>query len=349
MIPKEVQDILNQELWGNTYQQYTYALLIFLGLLLLFYVFKRQVLHYFSKLAEKTESNLDDIITDVFASISGGFYMFVALFAAITPLNVSDSISKGLLVILIFWATYHIIGAVEIIIRAFSERNLRKNDSRAPVGLFVFMAKLGLWIIALLLILSNLGINITSLVTGLGIGGIAIALAVQNILGDLFSFFAIHFDKPFSVGDYVVVGATSGTVSKIGVRTTRIKALQGEEVVISNKEITSSQVQNYKKLRKRRVSFQIGVIYETPQKKVEKIPGIIEKIITNIEGVSFGRCHLASFGPSSLDFETVYHVDKGDYLAYMDANQVMLYEIKKAFDKEKIEFAYPTQTIHMAK
>jgi len=209
--------------------------------------------------------------------------------------------------------------------------------------------KIILWIIGLLLILSNLGINITSLVAGLGIGGIAIALALQNILSDLFSSFAIYFDKPFKVGDFIIIGKDMGTVEQIGIKTTRLRALQGEQIVISNQELTSARIQNFKKLSERRVAFELGVVYGTPDDKMKKIPELIEKIIKETKDTRFDRSHFKSFGDFALIFETVYYITSGEYLDYMNAQQEIGLKIKEKFSTEEIEFAYPTQTLFLNK
>ncbi len=197
--------------------------------------------------------------------------------------------------------------------------------------------------------LSNLGINVTSLVASLGIGGIAIALAVQNILGDLFSAFSIYFDKPFAVGDFITVGKHKGTVQNIGLKSTRIRMLQGEELVIPNKEITSGKVSNYRRMEKRRVAFKFGVVYETKTEQLKKIPEIITEIINQTKDCEAFRVHFKEFGDSSLNYNIVYYVTNNDYDVYLSAQQEINLGIKEAFEKAKIEFAYPTQTVYINK
>jgi len=207
--------------------------------------------------------------------------------------------------------------------------------------------KVIIWAIGGLLVLSNLGVNVTSLIAGLGIGGVAIALALQNILSDLFASFSIYFDKPFEVGDFIVVGANSGTVEKIGIKTTRIRALQGEEVIISNAELTKSRVQNFKKLKERRVVVRPGVLYETKHELLKEIPTLLQKAVDATEKTRFDRANLAEYGDSAIVFELVYYVLSGDYKEYMNLNEKILLAVKEAFDKKGIEFAYPTQTVYV--
>ncbi|MDD3160289.1 MAG: mechanosensitive ion channel family protein, partial [Candidatus ainarchaeum sp.] len=203
---------------------------------------------------------------------------------------------------------------------------------------------------AILFVLGNLGINITSLIAGLGIGGIAIALALQNVLTDIFSAITIYFDKPFQVGDYIVLDqGDMGIVQQIGLKSTRITTLHGHELVISNKELTQIRVNNYKKMTRRRVVFPLSVIYDTSNEKLEKIPNLIKNIFDQIEPATFDRCHFKSFGPYSLDFEIVYYMDVPDYYSYMDTLQKINLDIKKDFESEGIVFAYPSQTLYIEK
>ena len=165
----------------------------------------------------------------------------------------------------------------------------------------------------------------------------------------MFSSFSIYFDQPFKVGDFIIVGGHEGTVKKIGLKTTRIKALRGEEVVISNSELTSAHVQNFKRLRKRRVAFMIGVMYGTPSAKLKKIPEIVQSVVEGVEGTELGRVHFKEFGDFSLNYEIVFHALTNVYKEYMDAREQINLGLVDAFAKEGIEFAFPTQTVHVVK
>lgn len=226
-----------------------------------------------------------------------------------------------------------------------------RSNTRNETAIFgiKLIAKILLWAIAILMVLSNWGVNISALAASMGIGGIAIALAAQNILSDLFSSFSIYLDKPFEIGDYIVIGADRGTVQKIGLKTTRIQTLQGEELVVSNQELTTTRVQNFKKMTERRINFSVGVTYDTPTEKLKKIPEILEKIISSESKARFDRVHFASFDDWALRFDAVYYVLSQDYAEYMDMQQVMNFSIKEAFESESIEMAFPTQTIHVVK
>ena len=222
-------------------------------------------------------------------------------------------------------------------------------DEEAITKLISQIIKFTLWIVGVLLILQNLGINVTSLIAGFGIGGVAVALAAQAVLGDLFASFSIFVDKPFTVGDYISIGTESGTVQKIGIKSTRIKTLTGNELIISNNDLTSARVNNYKRMQSLRISFSVGVLYETGAEKLEKIPNIIKEVIEKTDQAKFSRVHFKSFGDFSLIYEIVYLVEVSDYDVYMDVQQEINLGIYKEFEKEGIEFAYPTQTILLNK
>jgi len=224
---------------------------------------------------------------------------------------------------------------------------MKKDEAPAIINVSV---KFVLWAVGILLILSNLGINVNSLVAGLGIGGLAISLALQSVLGDLFSSVSIAVDKPFEEGDFIVVGEHKGTVKKIGLKTTRVEALQGEEIVLSNTELTTARVQNFKKMHRRRVLFHIGVTYDTPIEKLKKVEDIIEEACgEHKEKVEFDRVHFQEFGDSNLIFEVVYYMQVSDYNVYMDTQESINFKILEEFEKEGIEMAYPTQTLYVKK
>lgn len=200
----------------------------------------------------------------------------------------------------------------------------------------------------LLLALQNTGVDVTSLIAGLGIGGIAVALAMQNILGDLFASLTIALDKPFVIDDFIVVGSEMGTVEHIGLKTTRVRSLSGEQLVFGNADLLSSRIRNYKRMSERRVVFGFGVVYDTPPETIEAISAIVRRAVEAQDNVRFDRCHFYRFGASSLDFEAVYYINSPDYNAHMDAQQAVHLAIARAFRERRIEFAFPTQTLHVA-
>ena len=210
------------------------------------------------------------------------------------------------------------------------------------LGLIV---KIAIWVILAMIILDNLDVEIDSLVTSLGIGGIAVALAVQNILGDLFASLSISLDKPFSIGDFIVVDEFSGNVEDIGLKSTRVRSLSGEELVFSNTDLLNSRIRNYKKLQERRITFNVGVVYGTPGEKLVRIPGMIEEIIKAIPDTRFERAHFVNLGDFSLDYAVSYYVLVPEYDTYLNIQQRINLSIYERFAEEGVEFAYPTQTV----
>jgi small-conductance mechanosensitive channel len=221
-------------------------------------------------------------------------------------------------------------------------------SSAATVSLMGAVLQGALVIVLVLMGLSNMGIDIAALIAGLGVGGIAIALAAQNILGDLLASLSIVLDKPFIVGDFLVVGDEKGTVEHIGIKTTRLRSLSGEQLVFSNKDLLESRIRNFKRMWERRAVQRVGVTYSTPIEKIEAIPGWVKGFVEKHPKLRFDRCHFANYGPSSLDFEFVFWVSDPEFNVYMDLQEKVLIDIYRKFSAERIEFAFPTQTIHIA-
>ena len=227
-----------------------------------------------------------------------------------------------------------------------SAQDAASTTSTAALG---FVARTAVWVIIVLMILENFGVNITTLVASLGIGGIAVALALQNVLGDLFSSLSIVLDKPFVVGDFIAVDDISGTVEYVGLKTTRIRGLGGEQVVFSNSDLLGSRIRNFKRMETRRIVFAIGVTYEIGRQQLRAIPAILREVVEAQPQVRFDRAHFKSYGASSIDFETVYIVQTADYGAYMDIQQAINLALFDRFAEEGIDFAYPTQTVYLAR
>jgi small-conductance mechanosensitive channel len=343
--------------WNNTGYDYFLALVVFIGLVFILKIFQVIILARLHKLALKTQTDIDDMLIEVFKKIKPPFYFFVAIYFSIKLLNVSDLFNKVLLVLFLIAIVFEIVHAIErvldFIIRRYLEKTQEEGEdnqhSESMINLLKIIVKIILWVMGLLLILSNLGINITSLVAGMGIGGIAIALALQNVLSDLFSAFSIYIDKPFKVGDHIKIGTDRGVVEKIGMKSTRVRTLQGEQLIVSNKELTSVRIQNFRRMEKRRVAVKLGVTYDTPHKKLEAIPGFIEEIVNKVDLVEFDRCFFTEYADSSLIFEVVAFVSSKEIKDYLESMQEINLAIYKKFEQEKIEFAYPTQTIYVNK
>ncbi|MBW2988366.1 mechanosensitive ion channel family protein [Candidatus Woesearchaeota archaeon] len=351
-----MQDFLAQSLFGNTLREYLLACVVFIATLLFLKLFKSVIIKKARELAQKTKTEIDDAIVSFFEKIGWPVYILVALYAALLALRVPPLLYTILKYLFMFVITYYILRGLGQVINFATQIVIQKRQEEAAVEIDTSLIRLMggfvkavLWIIALLVLLQNMGIQVTSLVAGLGIGGIAIAFALQNILADIFASFSIYLDKPFETGDFIVIGQDKGTVKHIGIKSTRLKTLQGEELVISNRELTSERIHNYKKMEKRRVTFKFGVTYNTPVEKLKRIPDIVKKIVDKQEHGEVDRVHFKEFGDFALIFEVVYYLDTKDYLTYMDTQQAINLEIKKQFEKLGVSMAYPTQTIYLHK
>ncbi len=357
-----MQKILENIVWlnskslaGNTLQDYLNSFFIFLLLVFILKIFQHVILVKLKEIAAGTKTDFDETLIRIFSEIKPPFYFFIAFYFGLSFLNLSEILSKTIRIIFLALIVFEIIRAMDKLIDFFAFKYLKKIDEEntqqekeyitRPIKIIL---KIILWLLGITLVLANLGINVTSIVASLGIGGVAIALAVQNILGDIFSSFSIYIDKPFKVGDFIQIGQDAGIVEKIGLKTTRIRTLHGEELVISNHELTSARVQNFKKMENRRVSFTIDLVYGTDLKQLDKVPEIIKQIIDTEEMAEFSRCHFKEYGKSALIFEVVYFVNSPDYLVYMDTRQRINLAIYRDFQMEKINFAYP-KTIFVKK
>lgn len=334
---------------GNSAMRMLAALGIFVALTIFFRFVVPPVLRRMEALAKRSSTKADDAIIAQLQHIPRWVLYTLSVLIALSVLTLPETVQlvlwAGILVILITTGVSLARQIAEAVLLAHAPR-LRSEDGSLPSVLSMSI-QLVLWVFGILLLLSNLGINVISLVAGLGIGGIAVALAVQNILSDIFSSFALYMDKPFREGDFIVVGPHMGIVKKIGLKTTRIQALQGEEIVISNQELTSTRVQNFKRMHERRIVFSLGVTYDTTPKQLQAIPVIVKGIITGRENARFDRAHFAAFGDSSLNFEIVYYVLNGDYNAYMDLQQEINLAIYEQLSAQNISFAFPTRTVHV--
>lgn len=249
----------------------------------------------------------------------------------------------ALLVQATLWANAIIVTSVKRISDRRKETDAAGATTLAALG---FVGRMVIWCAAALLIVANLGIDVTAMVAGFGIGGIAIALAAQNILGDLFASASIVLDKPFVLGDFIVVDDKSGSVEYIGLKTTRLRSISGEQVIFSNADLLKCRIHNYKRMCHRRIVFTLGVTYDTALEKMSAIPGMVREAIEAREQVRFDRAHFASFGDSALNFEVVYYVLAAEYAVYRDIQQEINLAILRRFTDEKIKFAFPSRTIY---
>ncbi|MBL7006636.1 MAG: mechanosensitive ion channel family protein [Spirochaetia bacterium] len=346
--------------WGNSLLSYMISLLIVVSgtvvLVLVGFIINRWVktVELRNEQEIATESQLRSIAVLHFIQKIVLPLVFLALLSiGLTRLTFSDTVKTTVNSIFTAIITLVIIRSINksielSFIKYFSkESHVPLEKSIKPLMVLV---KLIIWIVGFLFILSNLGYNITTAIAGLGVTGIAVAIAAQGILGDLFNYFVILFDKPFELGDFIVFDDKMGVVEKIGIKTTHIRTLQGEILVVTNTNLSVSRLHNYKKMNKRRVAFTVGVTYQTSEEHVKEIPVIIRHIIETVKtvaGVTCDRSHFKAFGTFSLDFESVYYIPSPEYPKYMDVQQEINRRIYAAFREKGIEFAYPTQTIFL--
>jgi len=346
---------LQKELWGNTIESWIIGVSLALILVIAFRLFKGLVSHKLKRRAELSRTIIDDLFVHLAERTGIWFFVVVAVYIGslvlVLPAHTRDILKTITAVVIIIqfgvWGSALIYALIQLKLKKRAD----EGDSSAKAMIIVLnsLGKFILWSLILLLILDNLGIKITTLVAGLGIGGIAVALAVQNVLGDLLASISIILDKPFEIDDFITVDNYAGTVEHIGIKTTRVRSLTGEQIVFPNNDLLKSRVRNYKRMKERRVAFQLGVVYQTPVEKLKKIPGMIKEIIDSVDMVRFGRAHFKSFGDFALIYEVVYYVLDRDYDLYMDAQQEINLKIAERFENEGIEFAYPTQTIFLEK
>jgi small-conductance mechanosensitive channel len=345
---------LDQELFHNSLQRWLIAVAVFLLCSLFLKIFVRQLYQRLKKFAGRTKTYVDDMVVELLSRIKMFFLSALALYLAALILQLPSLataiISKLVIIALVFQAA---IGANSLISLWMNRYKTSKPEAGAAgitnFSVIGFVAKIILWSVVLLLILDNLGINITALVAGLGVGGIAVALAVQNILVDLIASFSIVLDKPFVIGDFIIIDSHMGTVEHIGLKTTRVRSLSGEQLIFSNTDLLQSRIRNFKRMNERRVLFTVGVTYETAPAKLQKIPGLLREIVTGQKNTRFERAHFRNFGDFALVFEVVYWVLVPDYNIYMDIQQSINFQIHDRFRGEQIEFAYPTQTLILSR
>jgi small-conductance mechanosensitive channel len=351
-LPSEAMDILDTVVWGNTVQAWVIALAgtvaIFVVLRLLIRIVHKRIAVF----SERTETAVDDVVSAVLGSTKTVFLLLFAAFFASLTVDLSQQARGVIAVIAVLallvqagiWAS----AALKLVLEEYAQRQLSEDAAAVTTMTAVgFIGRLVLWSVVLLLALDNLGIDITALITGLGIGGIAVALALQNILGDLFASLTIVFDKPFVIKDFLIVNDFLGSVEHIGLKTTRLRSLSGEQLVFSNADLLGSRIRNYGRMFERRIVFGLGVVYQTPRDKLKKIPDIIRSAIEAQEKTRFDRSHFKDFGDFSLNFEAVYYVLDPAYNVYMDVQQAINLYIHEQFEAEGIEFAFPSQTLYL--
>ena len=337
-----MERIANYDLFGQPVIGYLIALGAFLGAVIVLQIAKRIML---TRLKGRESPMVRGIRRFLFPLLH-----IAALYGALQLVALppgADRITQIVFVILLTWFLIRLtISLIDRGIVNYVERSHTEQDQNRIRPLLAVL-NLVIWIIGILFLLDNLGFQISTVVAGLGISGIAVALAAQAVLGDLFSYFVIFTDRPFEIGDFVIFDDVLGTIEKIGIKTTRIRSLGGEEIIVANGDLTSSRVRNYKRMQERRIVFGFGVLYETPPEQLREIPGIVREIVEARETTRFDRAHFKDFGDYSLNFEVVYYVLSPDYTTYMNVQEAINLAIFEAFAERGIGFAYPTRTVYV--
>jgi small-conductance mechanosensitive channel len=347
-----MSQFLSWTLYGNTLGTWLAAGAVAAATLTVLVLARIVVVSRLVAFAGRTRNSVDDVAAGLARGTRLFFLLVVALAAgagllALPPVAQRLVTGLAMLALVIQGALWGNIAIGHVVKRQVAHRVETDPGSAATLNALGFLARLILWSVLFLLALDNFGIDITALVAGLGIGGVAVALAVQNVLGDLFASLSIVLDRPFVIGDFIIVDDLMGTVEHVGLKTTRIRSLHGEQIVFSNNDLLDSRVRNYKRMRERRIVFVLGVTYDTPPEKVAAIPGLLREAVELQERVRFDRAHFKAYGAFSLDFEVVYYVLDPDYNTYMDVQQEINLAILRSFAAGGIEFAFPTQTLHL--
>ena len=344
---------LEYEIFSNAVLGWGIAASVFVILWLGLLLIRRLLIRRLGKLEQGHEDVLAlDVAEEVIQATRGWFLFLIALFIGSRLLEMADNVglwtARAAMITTLLQLGLWLSAGVVKSIQLKRKRNLEESpDGVAAMDILSFIARVTIWSIVLLAALDNLGVNITTMIAGLGVGGIAVALAAQNILGDLFASLSIVLDKPFVVGDFLIIGDFLGSVEKVGIKTTRLRSLSGEQLIFSNNDLLSSRIRNYGRMYERRVIFSLGVTYQTPAEKLKTIPDMLRQAVESQERVRFDRAHFQKYGDFALIFEIVYYVLSADYNEYMDIQQAINLKIYDQFEAECIDFAYPTQTLHV--
>jgi small-conductance mechanosensitive channel len=346
-----MNEFFSQKYLGNTVERWLIALGILILCFIAIRIVKFIVVRNTKKWAARTKTDVDDFIIAMIEKSVIPLLYIASMYFALSSLALSATANRIIYIATLFASTFFVLRILTAMVRTFIFSFIKKKENseakqKQAQGLLIII-NVVIWIIGGTFLIDNLGYNVTTLITGLGIGGIAVALAAQTVLGDLFSYFAIFFDRPFEIGDFIIVDDKLGTVEYIGIKTTRVNALGGEQLIFANTDLTKARLQNYKRMAQRRVVFQVRTFYSTPREKVQRIPDMIKNIIESKSEVRFDRGHLSALADYSYTFEFVFYVLSADYNVYMNIQQSIYFDIITAFEQEGIEFAYPMQSVQL--
>lgn len=353
-MPPSLQAFLDHTYLGISGLQWLIALAIVLGGTPLLILLRVVISGRLTRIAKRSATDIDDVLFSLVARTRGWFLALVALRVATLTLELPErwdlrahtALIVGGMVQAGLWAA----ALVRYLVNRRFARHITPNQPQVtPIAqtLLRFVGLVLVWTVVLLAALSAFGIDITALVAGLGVGGIAVALAVQRVLGDILASISIVVDKPFEPGHFIAVGGRSGTVRRIGIRSTVLASLGGEELVIANNDMLSNQIQNYTRMAERRAVFKLGVVYDTSQERLEALPGLLRAIVEAQDKVRFGRAVLSGLGESSFDYEVVYTVLDPSYDVFAAIHQTILFELIRQMRAAGYDFAFPTRTLHV--
>lgn len=349
-----MNDFLQREYYHNTVLEYCIALgIIILGFALV-RIIKSVILIKLKKIAERTNTHVDDYTFQGLERFGIPALYIIIAYIGINYLNFTEKAAKVIGIGFTIAVTFLIIRLISTTILSLLKSYVRKRNKEdteekvKQLSGIMLIINIIIWAIGLIFLFDNMGYNVTAVIAGLGVGGIAIALAAQSILGDLFNYFVIFFDKPFEVGDFIIVDEKLGSVEYIGIKTTRLKSLSGEQLIFSNSDLTESRIHNYKKMERRRVVFTIRAPLETSLEQVKKIPEVLKSIVLAQKNITFDRAHFFAYGEFSLDFEVVYYVLSSDYNVYMDIQQQINFQIYEALEAMGVSIAYPSRKLWFA-
>jgi small-conductance mechanosensitive channel len=338
-------------IFENTLQAWGLAISLVILLFLIFVLIRRIIRGCVLKWAAKSSNKINDYILDLLEKTKKGILLLFAIYLSSTMIQLPESLSDALKVITFlvfllqvgFWLNATINFAIN---RRLNRQNISDGAQATTWSALGALAKGVLWTVLCVMALDNIpGVEVSTLIAGLGIGGIAIGLAVQNILGDLLASLSIVLDRPFVIGDTILVGDLMGTVEHIGIKSTRLRSLSGEQLIFSNSDLLASIIRNYQRMDRRRVVLELSVTYQTTHDQLSAIPELLKSIIAPIDGITFDRAHFKAYGDSALKYEVVYWIENSDYRFYMDQQQEINLAIFDAFESRKINFAYPTHTV----
>ncbi|MDQ3394346.1 MAG: mechanosensitive ion channel family protein [Bacteroidota bacterium] len=347
-----MNDFLNLTYFSNTILDYIISICFIIFGIVFICAFRRIVLNRIKGWTANTSNNYDDFIIENIDRFGVPALYFGVIYVGLSYLTFSERVDRLLHIATTIAITVLVIRFLSsvflLVLQSFIRKQPMGEEKVKQLGGLMILVNIVIWVIGIVFLFDNMGYDVTAVIAGLGIGGIAIALAAQNILGDLFNYFVIFLDRPFEIGDFIIIDEKKGVVEHIGIKTTRLKSLTGEQLVVANSDLTGSRIHNYKRMENRRAIFNINVEYQTSFEKIKTIPDLLKSIVMEQELAIFDRSHFLTYEDSSLNFEVVYFVKDSKYTVFADVQQAINMRIFEEFNKRGIVFAFPTRTLHIA-